>query len=402
VRPGDIHTAPNDYEPDSLSIRGSTDVVIDHVSASWSTDEVLSPTHDSHNVTVQWSMITEALHNSNHHKGNHGYGSLINGGDYSFHHNLLAHNRSRNTRPQEGGSRPTRLDFVNNVIYNPGNKFGYGGDDTMYLNFVGNYGIAGPNTQESDLFDGDSTDTLIYQQGNYMDLNENGALDGESSGWGDFGGTFTQSASRFSLPPVTTESAEDAVASVLAYVGSSLVRDAVDTRIVDTVASWGTAGAHLDSQQEVGGWPLLQPGTPWTDTDRDGMPDAFESAYRLDEQDPSDRNGFDLDNSGYTNLEVYLNALAAPVSSVEILAGDYNNNGVVDAADLTIWRDSLGFPTVLLNEAASYGIVDEADLVVWRQNFGATLPVNSVVPEPQAWLLFAAAAVCLLGGTRRP
>jgi pectate lyase len=70
VRPGDFYTAPNQYEPDSIWVPDSENVILDHVSASWSTDEVLSVTHGSTNVTVQWSMITEALHNSNHSKGN--------------------------------------------------------------------------------------------------------------------------------------------------------------------------------------------------------------------------------------------------------------------------------------------------------------------------------------------
>src|SRR5215211_6792546 len=96
VRPGDFYTAPNVYEPDSIWVNGSNNVILDHVSASWSTDEVLSLTHGSTNVTVQWSLITEALHNSNHSKGNHGYGSIIHGGETTLHHNLYAHNRSRN------------------------------------------------------------------------------------------------------------------------------------------------------------------------------------------------------------------------------------------------------------------------------------------------------------------
>src|SRR5262249_3544672 len=68
VRPGDFYTAPSVYEPDSVSVNNTSNLIIDHVSASWSTDEVLSVSHASTNVTVQWSLITEALHNSNHSK----------------------------------------------------------------------------------------------------------------------------------------------------------------------------------------------------------------------------------------------------------------------------------------------------------------------------------------------
>ncbi|HMO86112.1 MAG TPA: hypothetical protein PKC18_14450, partial [Lacipirellulaceae bacterium] len=170
------------YEPDALWISGSNNVMIDHVSASWGVDEVLSATHGSSNVTVQWSMITEALHNAGHSKGNHGYGSLVNGGNFSFHHNLYAHNRSRNPRPQQSSvaGQLTQFDFVNNVIANPGDRFGYTGDETLNINWVGNYGISGQNTTAGALFHipGGSSNVGFYAEGNVLDSNKNGILDG--------------------------------------------------------------------------------------------------------------------------------------------------------------------------------------------------------------------------------
>ena len=158
-RVGDIYTEPTNptgYGPDSFGIENVQNVMIDHVSASWSIDENLSVTHDSTNVTVQWSTISEALKNAGHPKGAHSYGSLINGGNITYAHNLYADNDSRNPRPEGAGdatSRPgtTVLDFVNNVIENPGQRFGYSGDDVSSnddydMNYVGNYGISGPST----------------------------------------------------------------------------------------------------------------------------------------------------------------------------------------------------------------------------------------------------------------
>ena len=397
-RPGDIHTVPSVYEPDSIGIINSQNVILDHVSASWSTDEVLSPTSNSGNVTVQWSMISEALHNSNHSKGNHGYGSLINGGDYTFHHNLYAHNRSRNPRPQEGGDLPTRLDFVNNVIYNPGDKYGYGGgDEEVFMNFVGNYGISGPNTTENDLYVASSLENVIYQSGNFMDLNRNGVLDGQSNGLGDFDGTFTQSGTRFDLPLVTTQTAPEALAAVLDGAGASLARDAVDARVINTVLSYGTLGAHLNSQSQVGGWPALASGVAPLDTDQDGMSDEYEEVFGLNKLDNSDRNA--IGSNGYTVLENYLNFLAAglPIPS---LAGDYNNDDAVDAADYTVWRDALNSNSPLQNETASFGVVDAADYDAWKANFGAVgnsgSGANTPVPEPHATVLLLTACVSTL------
>jgi hypothetical protein len=362
-------------------------------------------------------MITEALHNSNHSKGNHGYGSLINGGDYTFHHNLYAHNRSRNPRPQEGGSNPTRLDFVNNVIYNPQAQYGYtGGGEEIFLNYVGNYGISGPDTTQDDLFDAGSSSqpaAEIYQSGNFMDLNTNGVLDGQSNGWADFIGDYIQAASRFYLPQVTTQPAADALADVLEMVGASRSRDAVDSRIIGTVESYGTTGSLLDSQDEVGGWPTLNSGTAPTDSDGDGMSDDFELAYQLDKDDANDRNGLDLSAAGYTNLEVYLNALVAPHFADHQHAGDYNNDGSVDAADYTFWRDHLGGSFPMINETASIGSIDIDDYQAWVDNFGATLELGSAaaaathvaVPEPNSVVLLIAAlggiaACCPIRGGR--
>ena len=76
-RPGDNAGA----ESDSLSVSSGRDIIVDHCSASWSVDETLSASSRGRlgNVTVQWCIISESLHDSIHHKGPHGYGSLIRG-----------------------------------------------------------------------------------------------------------------------------------------------------------------------------------------------------------------------------------------------------------------------------------------------------------------------------------
>ena len=78
--------------------------MIDHVSASWSIDEVLSVTNKSSNVSVQWSFIAEALRDGGHPKGDHSYGSLINGGDITYSHNLYADKRQ--PQPATPGQTP--------------------------------------------------------------------------------------------------------------------------------------------------------------------------------------------------------------------------------------------------------------------------------------------------------
>ena len=58
---------------------------------------------------------------------------------------------------------------------------------------------------------------------------------------------------------------------------------------------------------QVGGYPEYK-GTPYTDTDGDGMPDAWEKKYGLNPNDPSDANG-DINGDGYTNIEMYINGI---------------------------------------------------------------------------------------------
>ncbi|MBX3440008.1 MAG: hypothetical protein KF861_21135, partial [Planctomycetaceae bacterium] len=103
-----------------------------------------------------------------------------------------------------------------------------------------------------------------------------------------------------------TESAEAAYQRVLTYAGASLRRDAADARLIQGVQD--RSNRLIDSQAEVGGWPVLESEPAPRDTDRDGMPDAWERQHGLDPHNPDDRNGLSGDD-GYTHLEQYLNSL---------------------------------------------------------------------------------------------
>lgn len=310
-RPGDAD-CPN-FQDDSFHVVNGTNVIVDHLSTSWSIDELCSVTWST-NVTVQWTMITESLKNSCHVKGAHGYGSLLrygNGG-VSLHHNLYEHNDSRN--PRLGDS--LKLDFVNNVIYDWGGRAGYSGADsadnpagyTNEMNYVNNYLIAGPSTTSpTTAFLGGATNTVIYQSGNYIDSNRNGLLDGSNTGWNMFRSPYTQNASRFPLPQVGTDTASDAYQRVLAFVGASLARDAVDTRLIEDVRN--QAGSIINSETQVGSWPTLDSTAAPADRDSDGLPDFWELNLGMD---PDVANNNHLNADGYTDLEHYLNWLADP------------------------------------------------------------------------------------------
>jgi hypothetical protein len=102
------------------------------------------------------------------------------------------------------------------------------------------------------------------------------------------------------------ETAAEAEIRVLAHVGAGPVRDPVDARIIDGVLN--RTGHIIDSQSQVGGWPGLEAGSPWIDSDGDGMPDDWERTQGLDPAGPADGNT-DRDGDGFTSLEDWLNSL---------------------------------------------------------------------------------------------
>ena len=300
-------------EADCMWINSGTNIIVDHVSASWSVDEVLSTSTDVANLTVQNCFITESLNNSIHVKGAHGYGGIISASadaTYSYLRNLYAHNQSRNPRIGSDAQAGTlRLDFRNNVIYNYGGRAGYTGDtnESCEVNYVGNYCIKGPSSSYNFILQGGGTTTHVYQNGNFIDLNLNGQLDGANTGWSMFSVSYTQFGTPFTVPDATTETAPVAYQRVVALSGAMpWRRDSNDQRIASTVRLQN--GSIIDAVAEVGTWPTLASETAPVDTDNDGMPNWWELAVGLNLNNAADRNN--IDASGYTELEVYLNWLA--------------------------------------------------------------------------------------------
>ena len=336
-------------QTDNIWANSGSDIVLDHISSSWSADEALSATRDVRNLSVQNSLLTEALNATGH-----GFGGLIDSGydtTYSYHHNLYAHNVSRNPRPGTSDPDPGfEIDFRNNVLYNWGYEAGYlGADDkNIKLNYVNNYLVAGPDsTQKCAMRGADAGDASIqiYQSGNKIDLNKNGLVDGTDTAWAMFCDKYFQHQAAFDVPAVTTDSAESAYLEVLAQGGAlPWRRDAVDKRIVGTVRT--QTGKVIDSQEEVGGYPTVISEPAPIDSDSDGMPDFWEQAVGLNPHNPADRNN--TGSAGYTALENYLNWLADGHAATD-------RNGSVDV-DLNTLNGGLDHLTFTL-AGATHGAV---------------------------------------------
>ena len=305
----------NGIEGDALGCRNTENVIIDHCSISWATDENAS-FYNNKNFTFQWNIVSEALNRSVHKKGAHGYGGIWGGVNASFHHNLIANNNSRN--PRFSGSKTTKnsedefVDFRNNVIYNWGENSIYGGEEGTY-NIVNNYFKSGPATTSSKL------DRIVspsepygkfYVDGNYVynyqDITNNNWNGGVQCNQPEL--TKLEKAVDINNNVLTTNT-EIAYKNVLKQAGASFNRDKVDKRIIKSIKKDKPSYKNgiIDSQDNVGGWPKIKPKKAPKDSDNDGIPDKWERKLQLN-KNKKDAHLNTL-NEHYSNIEVYANML---------------------------------------------------------------------------------------------
>lgn len=358
-RPGAANVHKGD-SMDALWGRSMKNVMVDHVSTSWSTDETMS-LYRGENMTVQWSIIAESLTMSGHTKGRHGYGAIWGGVNTTYHHNLIANHTSRN--PRMGGGTPesddnehiANFDMRNNVLYNWGFNTIYGGGRAQ-SNYINNYVIAGPGTRtgvKDRLMDAGEKNKpgWFYVDGNVMENNASITADNKS-------GIYVSEAAAPTTTIVDepfemdgtkeenlkTTSAEQAYKDVLAKAGATYPkRDALDSRIMNEVKTGGGRYANVDA--EVGGLPVRNTETRPDDfdKDKDGMADEWELKNGLSPTNPNDGKALAKDGSGYTNLENYLNSLVdmeyAPENPQITIKGPTQNQMFTTGDTVTVTTD---------------------------------------------------------------
>ena len=372
----------SDHEGDGLGCLDQKDLMIDHCSVSWSVDECLSFCGCT-NATVQWCISSQSMYQSQHAKGNHGYGGNWGGSGITYHHNLMIHHNSRTPRlgPRYTTQLDERMDMRNNVIYNWGGNGCYGGE-AMTVNIVNNYYKPGPatlkrgtNIQQRIAGIGIRTKEYVtnyeaykptlhmwgdfYVDGNvnthYSSVTNDNWTNGiynqvDASGNDGKYTSVTKDTMKLAEPMdfvyVTTHSAEEAYKKVLQYVGASLSRDWVDTLMVYD-ARYGKAsrtGAGNSNQPGIintpsdnkpagagadwSAWPELESRACPADTDRDGMPDEWEILNGLDPNNAADRNN--VNDEGYTMLEVYMNSLVAHIMDGGLEGGEPMGYTIID------------------------------------------------------------------------
>lgn len=343
---------------DSIGGNPIGNIMIDHVSASWGLDENMSMYRHMYNdstgkiedklptvnITIQNSIFSEALDT-----WNHAFGSTLGGENCTFMRNLWADNAGRNPSIGWFGI----FNFVNNVVFNWVHRSIDGGDYRAMYNIINNYFKPGPETPKNTQIghrilkpeSGRSklkylTFGRAYVDGNIMEGNERVTKNNWDGGVQvedlPNAGKYTDSIrwnKPLPMPKLTILPTKTAHDYVLANAGATLPkRDAVDARVIEQVRTGkinALANVKLPETQfkhrrlpidsykngiitdisQVGGYPEYK-GTPYKDSDNDGMPDAWEIKNGLNPKDANDASK-DRNKDGYTNIEEYLNSVVS-------------------------------------------------------------------------------------------
>ncbi len=312
-------------EVDGIGVSNSENVIVDHCVASWSLDEGFNTWHKARNITYQWCVMSEALNNSIHEKGRHGFGGSIGGYKASFHHNIFANCIARN--PSIGGNDQNLtiwLDFRNCVISNWEHRTCDG--KPLSVNLVNNYYKPGPATQPDvcrrvakiDYADSKwGFSGQWYIQGNVIEGYPEISADNWKGGVDYEPGASMERNRRyepFKVAPVVTQPAKEAYELVLKYAGCYTNRDSQEKRIIEQIRTGkyhSTPTGIIDTVEQAGGWPVLKSTPKPLDTDNDGMPDAWEKQNGLNPNNPAD--AAQEAANGYTNVENYINSLLPDV-----------------------------------------------------------------------------------------
>lgn len=320
---------------DASGIANGANIILDHMTFTWGTDEVFSVNWDNNgtspdNITIQNSIIGQGMHRHNHSAG--GLMQPPPGGKISLIGNLYICNKTRNNKIKGIN------EFVNNVVYNwgnYGNTYGHtqsgeayimGGDSagSSFANIINNYFIGGPNTSSTVTtpFSVGNANFNLYGSGNYFDNNKNGALDGtlvpqDLTGY-PVGDPAAILATPYDYPMKNpTLTAQAAYDKIISGAGASYPRrDQVDGLMISDLMSKGTTATYVYVQTDLttqfgftnGGAGHVYGAPAPLDTDNDGMPDAWETANGLN-PNVFDALAVSTTHAPYLNIEVYINNL---------------------------------------------------------------------------------------------
>jgi autotransporter-associated beta strand protein len=380
-----VHKGQAGYREDAVSLANGSNMMFDHMSVTWGVDETFSLNWDGKGnsidrITIQDSVIAQGQDRLGHSAG--GLMTLPEGGRFSVIRSVFADNVTRN--PKVRGDQ----EFINNVIYGWETAAYIMGDTTSmnsHANVIGNYFIEGPINGGSP-FTGGTANFSIYGADNWVDPDRDGVLDGAPVT--SYPGA-TVMASPFAYPTTSALPAAAAVDYVMEHAGLSIVRDVVDARIMQEVASYGTLGGVIQRETDLfpnyGSDPkYLQPRGRLTDSDNDGIADNWELAHGLSPTNPSDWKG--LSAAGYTQLEEYVNELGAAGTTVLSGGGAWGTAGTWSGGSPTLADDAFVIGTVSV-AGGTHGFARRLDLAGSLQVSDGTVDVFDTASITRGTLL---------------
>lgn len=413
---------------------GCQNAILDHISMSFSTDENISSFGSPpENLTMQWSFNSWGLES-------HSCGGLWDQNHATCHHSLWAHNHTRNPKARPNGL----LEWTNNVTFDWDIGFIMGDSQTpaaWKANVRGNYFICPPGNIRSTPLEKASLDRngypnfSVYQDNNLHDRDGDTVLDGTDRGWAivsgsDYDAATNPTGNYLKLNAPVAGSALLNIDSPLlahkkivsdggalrmdqAYTGT--LRDEVDARLVQNLTT--QTANHITRESDLagvsnGGFGTFNASTPPIDTDKDGMPDAYETAlgWNPATQDHNTTvSGTTFFPSGYpasyTRLEEYLhfksvphllllkNTATSPDIDLARYTSGFPNNPVFTIANVTggtVTQSGTGGKLVhfTANNAAGRGgfdfTVTDAEGSTWTRRFAICI-TNSGAPSDLSW-----------------
>ena len=382
--PGDF---PDSYLYDAIDISGQN-IMMDHLTTIYITDESISCNEMANNLTVQNCNISQGQNYpqadaeaTNLTYTGHALAHLLQAGSnakVSILNNLYAHQKGRLPRVGSEVGTGAFNDFRNNLFYNWLNTAGTGStNQPSYNNFINNFYLAGPGGDNpvggtnyaittaaggTGIFYGyDTSRTHAYVSGNLKDTNKDGEPYDTSSADSDYF-TITNQSTAYDVNIGVTLSPQNALTNVLRFAGSrwwarpyvftlgntnAIVTNDIavyiDERLIHEtfsgtgkIMAWADDPFNSDPSEGVEWRSLLalraDPTTgvaPFNraagwDTDGDGMPDYWELEHGLNPA-VANNNG-DFDSDGYTDLQEYVNDIAAwPAPGNIFFTGATNN-----------------------------------------------------------------------------
>ena len=289
-------------DKDAAGVANGQNMIFDHCSFSWGQDENFSINWDNKgtapkNITLMNSIVGQGLMT-------HSAGGLMQADNITLYRILLVDNSTRNFKVKGINQ------YANNIVYNWKNAaYNMGGDSEgqSYANIESNLFINGPAVGGNCLTGGNSN-FHFYGVDNWQDSNRDGIYN-PAEFTGDGGGD--RQATAYDYPALEKWAAKDLIDKLLPDVGASLpYRDLADCYMVDEVLSFGKKGNLITNENELPigvptTWPWFK-GTKPTDTDGDGMPDAWETANGTD---PAKNDAMTIASNGYANIENYINSI---------------------------------------------------------------------------------------------